>query len=456
MDAWKWLVGCAALWAIAGCQTPQAITALERECRMLEDQVYMLEDELSRSEAALEACQRRSDGAPRSSAAPPRETPSRSAPADDSTRLPPIRGPQVSPNHGNGRSPVDPRALRLPDVEVPGQPLPSGAFPSTLAPPFRQGPPSQASPPASPGGINGPIQPNGSPGLLPPNSRKPSAYRRGVNPPRRVPDPRLQAGREMPRRLPPPADNEVAGRNAVQVANASRDAKFDPRLVPAQAIALDPRADNKRVDRITLNRAVTGGYDRDSRFGDAGVTVLIEPRDVHGQLAPAAGPVSVVILDRGRTGDAARVARWDFTAEQTATLYRKTPYGEGIYLEMPWLGSPPDRSRLHMFVRYTTKDGRNLEASREVDVALPAQRQQAWTAITASASEPRPVQTASSWRQKPRREEEPAVRPAVAQEPISTDTSPAEIASAADPAPAASPKPAKPCRPVWSPLRPEG
>jgi hypothetical protein len=191
-------------------------------------------------------------------------------------------------------------------------------------------------------------------------------------------------------------------------------------------------------------------------LGDAGVTALIEPRDVHGQLAPAAGPVSVVILDRGRSGDASRVARWDFTAEQTATLYRKTPYGEGIYLEMPWPGSPPDRSHLHMFVRYTTKDGRKLEASRELDVALPSQRQQAWTSLTTgSAAEPRPVQTASTWRQKPRREEEPAIQPAVAQESISRDNSSAKLASASEPAPAAPPKPAKAQRPAWSPLRPE-
>ncbi len=441
MDAWKWAVACAALWAMAGCQTPQAITALERECRMLEDQVYMLEDELSRSEAALEACQSRSGGAPRSSGTPARETPSRSAPGDDSSRLPPVRGPHVTPNHGNGKSPVDPRSLRLPDVEVPGQPLPSGVFPKTLAPLFRETPPLQSAPPAPPRGVNGAVQPNGAPNLLPPNSKKPSAYRRGTNPPQHMPDPRSQAGREAPRRLPPPADTEAARR-------------MDPRIIPAQAIALDPRADNNRVDRITLNRAVTGGYERDVRFGDTGVTVLVEPRDVQGRLAPAAGPVSVVILDRGRSGDAARVARWDFTAEQTATLYRKTPYGEGIYLEMPWPGSPPDRSHLHMFVRYTTKDGRNLEASREVDVALPTQRQQVWTAITTPTAEPPSVQTASSWRQKPTREEEPSVQPAVAEEPISVDDSAGKVASATESASNASPKAAKSQRPVWSPLRP--
>jgi hypothetical protein len=240
------------------------------------------------------------------------------------------------------------------------------------------------------------------------------------------------------------------------------------------------------VDRVTLNRALTGGYDRDARSGDAGVAVLVEPRDVQGRLVPAAGPISVVLLDRGLSGNAARVARWDFTAEQTATLYRKTPYGEGFFLEMPWSGNPPAHSHLHLFVRYSTKDGRNVEASREVDVAVPAGKGRNWLALTPSAGETQPVRTAGSWQPKPMRYEEPPAQVASAEEPpraLSRETEPAasrpdsprdeaaaskaesaefqtsadppettssETKPAADPAPAAA---AKPQRPVWSPYR---
>jgi hypothetical protein len=404
---------------------------------MLEDQIYVLEDELNRSEAALQACQGGSARAPRSG-----EAPARSRAEAESSRLPPVRGPHLTPGNGDAKSPVDPRSLRLPDVEIPGQPLPSGAFPKTLAPPAQDAPPGRSGPSAAPGGVRGPVQRNGAPNAPPTYPAKPSAHRGGARPsryaqdpryaedPRYAPDPRSYAGRESPPRLLPPATGTESAR------------LVDPRVVPAQAIALDPRADNRRVDRITLNRVLTGGYERDARFGDAGVTVLVEPRDAQGQLAPAAGPISVVILDRAKSGDAARVARWDFTAEQTASLYRKTPYGEGIYLEMPWAGNPPTRSHLHMFVRYMTKDGRSVEASREVDVALPSQRQQAWTSLTTSAAEPAPVEMARSWRQKPRRDDEPSVLSAVAHEPIgepeTRTTRPAE----------------KPQRPEWSPLRP--
>jgi hypothetical protein len=247
----------------------------------------------------------------------------------------------------------------------------------------------------------------------------------------------------------------------------------DPRVVPAQAFALDPRADNSRVDHITLNRALTGGYARASTYGDSGVMALVEPRDAQGQMVPAAGPISVVVLDRGMSGDAARVARWDFTAEQTASLYRRTPHGEGLYLEMPWPGAPPARSHLHLFIRYTTKDGRNLEASREIDVALPPQRQQGWASLSMSAPEPEPAQTAKTWRQKPQRYDDPPVQPAAAEEPV-TEPAPratraasrevpaarADNAGSGDTAAASRPEStartaaAKLQRPVWSPLRP--
>ena len=261
----------------------------------------------------------------------------------------------------------------------------------------------------------------------------------------------------------------------------------DPRVIPAQAIALDPRADNTRVSRITLNRALTGGYERDARLGDSGVTVLVEPRDAQGQLVPAPAPISVVVLDRGQSGEAARVARWDFTPEQTAALFRKTPYGEGFYLEMPWPGSPPVHPHLHLFVRYTTQDGRNLEASRQIQIALPAQRQETWVPLSPAADEPDPAHTAGTWRQKTRRRDEPAVQAAVAEQTavaasesqgveatgggsgagLSQPTRiPTDDASTGLPCPpsrpatpaSATPNPPAPrsrTRPVWSPNRPD-
>jgi hypothetical protein len=355
--------------------------------------------------------------------------------------------------------------------------LPSGEFPKTLR---SNGPagPGEAPPAAAPG-VRRPAAPAAPPDSLPPPfPRKPATSQY----PPYQPYSNYPAGYNDPRRYGP--DPYATRPTAARPTRPQPPRLVDPRVVPAQAIALDPRADNTRVDRITLSRALTGGYDRDARSGDAGVAALVEPRDAQGRLVPAAGPISVVLLDRGLAGDAARVARWDFTAEQTASLYRKTPYGEGFFLEMPWSGNPPAHSHLHLFVRYATKDGRHMEAGREIDVAVPA-RGRNWLALNQPAGQAEPPR-AAGWQPRPHRDEPPAQMASAEKpirQPVSRDAKPAATkaeapreetvaakaepagyqasvespeAAASDSSPAADPPPAtaaKPTRPVWSPNR---
>jgi hypothetical protein len=132
------------------------------------------------------------------------------------------------------------------------------------------------------------------------------------------------------------------------------------------------RADNTQVALITINERLTGGFNLDGRVGHEGLITVVEPRDAEGRLIGAAAPISVVVLDPALSGEAARIARWDFSPEEVARLYRKTPLSEGIHLEMVWPDEVPIHSRLHLFVRYTTDDGRRLEADRNIDVDVPA------------------------------------------------------------------------------------
>ena len=98
--------------------------------------------------------------------------------------------------------------------------------------------------------------------------------------------------------------------------------------------------------------------------------------------------MSVVVLDPAvldERGKAARVARWDFTAAETASLFRRTDSSRAIHLAMAWPADPPKHNKLHLFVRYVTADGRKLEADRPIEVALPGERQAGWTPAPPSA-----------------------------------------------------------------------
>jgi hypothetical protein len=144
---------------------------------------------------------------------------------------------------------------------------------------------------------------------------------------------------------------------------------------PAPPLGRAVQGDNTKVVAITLHPIVAGGRGADQPSGGDGIALWIEPRDQAGHQVRAAAPVAVVVLDPdpSMVGQAARVARWDFASEATAAFYRKTPTAEGIFLELTWPGEPPKHRTLEVFVRYTTDDGRKIEARRTIRIDLAGQ-----------------------------------------------------------------------------------
>jgi len=117
------------------------------------------------------------------------------------------------------------------------------------------------------------------------------------------------------------------------------------------------------ISELTLERM--GGPS--AAAGDEGLSLVVVPRDQRGAPLAAAAPVSVVVVDPAVSGPAARVARWDFTPEQIATL-REAASGEGFPLRLRWGERRPSHKELHLFVRYETADGRKLDAEVPFDL----------------------------------------------------------------------------------------
>ena len=138
---------------------------------------------------------------------------------------------------------------------------------------------------------------------------------------------------------------------------------------------------------IAIDRTFTGGINSGDRSGDQGLLVVVEPHDRAGRAVDAPAEMSVVVLDPAvldNAGKAARVGRWDFTAAETAGLFRSTDSSRAVHLAMAWPAEPPRHNKLHLFVRYQTADGRRLEADAPIEVALPGQRQAGWTPAAGS------------------------------------------------------------------------
>lgn len=176
---------------------------------------------------------------------------------------------------------------------------------------------------------------------------------------------------DIPEVLPPPTHGSAVGPRGRSV------------LVPvsgAEEAALDAGEIDPYVTHVVLNEKLTGGFDFDStQPGDEGLMVVIEPRNAAGKYVPLAGAVTLLLVDPAASGDAAELARWDYEASEAAAYLKKSLFGKGIHLELRWPLDPPTKERLRVVARYTTADGRNLEARRDVRIQLSPNAFGRWT-----------------------------------------------------------------------------
>jgi hypothetical protein len=129
---------------------------------------------------------------------------------------------------------------------------------------------------------------------------------------------------------------------------------------------LDP---DVNVDRIVLNPNLTGALDAQNQATARVLSVSIEQRDASDARVLAPGDVSIVVVDPALDGRAGRIARWDFESDEVAQHVRRNREGGSLQFELPW-PTPPQHNDLRLYVRFTTFDGRRLEANLPIDVPL--------------------------------------------------------------------------------------
>jgi hypothetical protein len=368
--------------ALAGCSGPQVrthIDSVNSEYRQLEDYVYCLEDENAKLERRLNHVQDNYERVLRGE-----------APRRPGSTPPKTNGSSESSGSGD---------LTPPEIE-PGTPT---------------------TPPASKSSRSSVQRPS-----LPVSSSKP-LEKLDLGPP--VIDIPGASDESAPKtdKLPTPA-----------VPRAEQPAA--PQSLP---VSLPESPADTRVTHVSLNPLLTGGADFDRQPGDEGLSIVLEPRNAADQYVPQAGAVSIVVLDPAKQGEAARIARWDFTLSATQQKLQTASVAKGIQLEMPWPASPPTTNQLKVFVRYETADGRRLQTDREIFITPPGQVVQRWT--------PRPAD-------RPRAETAAVGPPAPAAAPAPAIVSKLPAASATPqlltPPPAAIDQPkAKVAAPKWSPYR---
>ena len=312
MKPWLFAVVSLALLATTGCRSDPAVPILERELRRKEDEIYRLRATLDEYQDCG-SCQAGAAGGPKPTPAEPNGASHGRAGA----------------GNGNGMAP--------PSIELPGQP--SSGVPDALKNP-------------TPGGSLPPGVPD-----VPESLRGPS----------KLP---LPSAKPTSRVSPAPLDSDGPVLEKGPGGVSSRSGRINLASL-SSGLPLTPAGDSRQVASITLNRTLTGSILGDDRSGDEGLLVVIEPRDSSGHTIDAPAEISVVVVDPALPEETCRVARWDFTAAETAAMFRRSGSSKAIHLMTAWPGDPPIHRKLRLFVRYVTADGRKLPAQQPLEVVMP-------------------------------------------------------------------------------------
>ena len=417
-SAFALLLAIAALLPVMGCKSNGNQELLERELRLKDDEIYELQSEVEDARCKLESTQRENSSLKHDSPGPGNDSP-----------LPPNDGPSRPFLRNDNRSPASPRPPRS-DITVPDLPQ---IDPGTLSPP------SDAPPPPSSGS---------GPGTR-------ASIDSGV-------PPLLNAGR---------SDHSTDHSSTRTPWNrASDDMALSTPASPADL--MPPMSSAGEVKRIAINRLLSGSHSFGSRPGDEGVRVVFSARDDSDRPILAPGAVTVEVVDPEATGPAAQVARWDFSAEETAAHFQSGALAKGYHFDLIWPEHPPAHEKAKMLVHFTMPDGRKLEAQQSIRVlsdetavteqAARDQRSKQWAESTAATNPQQwaatsvPLGAQFDPASAPPHDTADGLRTITYQADGSPTPSPAATAppsAPTSPASASATPIARGTRPVWSPYR---
>ena len=227
-----------------------------------------------------------------------------------------------------------------------------------------------------------------------------------------------------------------------------------PRTINTEPVRIGPtliEPSDPRITHVHIDPVHTGGSDFDHQPGDDGILIVIEPRNQSDAFVPLAGPLMVVVLDYAKrdAGAEARVAKWELTAQQVDRSLHNNSSQRGIYLRLPWGEQRPESNKLMVAVRYTTADGRKLEATRDIFVTLPGQVSQRWTPRSSTVSEADKPQSGINVARQPETTQGASVMPTPPRSEPTTGLIAPVTHEAVEEPPAAS----GPSTPAWRPYR---
>jgi hypothetical protein len=126
-----------------------------------------------------------------------------------------------------------------------------------------------------------------------------------------------------------------------------------------------------RAEAIKFNMLMTSGQNRDSEPGDEGLSVMLIPIDVNGDLVKLAGEVELDLFDMTLEADEQRLGQWKFTIDEVLSKWQSGFISSGYLFQVDWQKRPVAKE-LTLHARLSIPDGRKFDVTSQVKVEPPA------------------------------------------------------------------------------------
>ncbi len=175
---------------------------------------------------------------------------------------------------------------------------------------------------------------------------------------------------------------------------------------PAQLKMASQLPSDLRIVEIAFHPTLTRAANFDDEPDDDGLYLVLQPKNVAGEVVPTPATLDIAVLDPSRDENAARIGRWTYSAAEVKAKFQPLGNHQGIHLTLPWNGPDPGADRVVVFVRYTFPDGRQVVNDKTIFVSGAGSLKTVWVPRSLDGSA---VVPASHAQEEPARA--PVVRP---------------------------------------------
>ena len=128
------------------------------------------------------------------------------------------------------------------------------------------------------------------------------------------------------------------------------------------------------ITEVVINKSVSQGKNFNSRPGDDGIELLLQPKSANGSVVDEAGDLTVSLVDPSADQGERQIGQWTFLKEEAQLFFAEDEFdNRGILLSLKWDKIVPVHKRLTVYVRFETSDGRVMETTSDIFINPPSE-----------------------------------------------------------------------------------